>query len=313
MGNAVTLGIVLDNNGGQSHHRAGTNLTGTLLVQVHKKMNGETIVLIVKGKETSSVRLGKQTRYASRDFFQAKLVLHDLEQSSKVNAGSYSFPFSIALPGSLPSSFCAGSRGSSNSCSIQYKCVASVGRATAHETFCVASMPIMDRKVPCFVEPKTQEITSMGLLSKGSVTFGARVDGTHIGKGQELVLSVACRNNTTVDIEHVCVKIVERTTWRVNANWEQSRKKELVGMTELNLPGLVTRRKRKQEIQHDKRAGPEAIRQSNFQQIYDELSSGRSSIRIRIPPVRTMFASCRFVGLFRDATSSYTLRMCHSE
>jgi len=171
---------------------------------------------------------------------------------------------------------------------VQYKCVASVGGATVHQSFSVTAKPMQDVKVPCFLEPKTQEITSMGVLSKGSVTFGVAADDTHIGKGQELVLSVACRNDTTVDIEHVCVKVVELITWKVDRGWIERRKRNLVGMTELDLPGLVTRRKSKEEVQQDKRSGRDVLRQSNFQEIYQELSSGRNSIRIRIPEV-----SCR--------------------
>jgi len=178
----------------------------------------------------------------------------------------------------------------------QYKCVASVGAATAHQAFFVISKPMQDVKVPCFLEPKTQEITSMGVLPKGSITFGVGVDDTHIEKGQELILSVACQNDTTVDIEHVYVKVVELVTWRVDAaRYGESNKIELVGMTELDLPGLVRRRKSKEEVQMDKQAGSDWLQQSNFQHIYDELSSGRNSIRIRIPQVRILSGLLVFV------------------
>lgn len=144
---------------------------------------------------------------------------------------------------------------------------------------------MQDVKVPCFLEPKTQEITSMGVLSKGCVMFGVAVDDTHIAKGQELVLSIACKNDTTVDIEHVYFKLVELITWEVNTERTETRKRELVGLTELHLPGLVTRRKSKEEMQQDKRAGRDTLNQSNFQQLYQELSSGRNSIQIHIPEV----------------------------
>lgn len=287
MGNAVTLSIVLNDDANNSTHRAGTNLTGRIVIQVHRKIPGKQIILLVRGREKAVVERGKQTRSAARDFFHTRLTMNDLQRSDKVNTGSYSFPFSIELPDSLPSSFSYGS--SPNACSIQYKCVASVGAATAHKYFTVMSTPMQDVRVPCFLEPKTQEVTSMGVLSKGSVTFGVGVDDTHIGKGDELILSVACINNTTVDIEHVYVKVVQLLNWRVASNWGERRKKLLVGMTELDLPGLVTRRKSKEQVQVEKRAGPDALRQSNFQQIYSELSSGHNSIRIRIPQVRTMY------------------------
>lgn len=286
MGNAVTLSIVLDADLDSGVHRAGTNLSGRILVTIKNKMKGSQIILVVKGKERTCIERGKHTKYAQRVFFQAKLVLNDLNQQSKVNSGSYSFPFSIELPDSLPSSFRYG-RVAANSCSVQYKCVASVGGATAHQAFHVRSTPLQDVRIPCFLEPKTEKITSMGVVTKGSITFGVGVDDTHVGIGQELVLSVACRNDTTVDIQHVCVKVVELITWRVESYWETSKKIELVGMTELNLPGIVRRRKSKEAVHLDKQSGLDALRQSNYQQIYEELSSGRNSIRIRIPQVRT--------------------------
>lgn len=282
MGNAA-LSIVLDND----THVAGTTLTGRIVMQVHRKIAGQEIVLLVKGKEKTCIKRGKQTRYARRDFFNARITIRDFVQRSKVKPGSYSFPFSIELPESLPSTFSYGRH--PNACFIQYKCAASVGGATAHRYFSMSSSPMQDIRVPCFLEPKTQEISSMGFKSTGSITFGVGVDDTHVGKGQDLIFSVACRNDTVVDIEHVDVKVVELVTYRVDAGWSARRKNVLVHITELDLPGLVTRRKSKEEVRLDKLAGPDALRQSNFPQIYEELSSGRNSIRIRIPQVRPRY------------------------
>lgn len=285
----MTCSILLDAPERGGSHCAGTNLSGRILVQVSRKMKGAPITLVAKGKEKASVKSGKHTKYSTRVFFQVKLILNNLNKTAnaKVPLGSYSFPFSIELPDSLPSSFDCGKH-AANSCSIQYKCVASIGNiATAHQAFQVSSMPLPDIRVPCFLEPKTEKITSMGgVVNKGSITFGVGVDNTHVGKGQELVLSVACRNDTSVDIEHVCVRVVERITWSVDSVQRKVKKVDLVPRTELVLPGV--RRKSKEAIKTNKRVGLDAMRQSNRDQIYEELSSGRNSIRIQIPAVRIL-------------------------
>jgi len=115
MGNAITLSIVVNDNG--AAHRAGTSLTGRVVVQVHKKIQGSQITLLVKGKEKAVVTRGKQTRCAARDFFHARVTMHDLERSQKIKTGSYSFPFSIDLPESLPSTYSYGRH--PHACSIQ--------------------------------------------------------------------------------------------------------------------------------------------------------------------------------------------------
>lgn len=280
MGNAVTASILLDNDGGA--HVAGTTLTGRIRVVIHRKIPGKQIILLVKGKEKTSIYRKEKRRFSSRDIFRARIVMNDLAEKPQVSQGSYSFPFSIDLPDSLPTSFSYQDR--RNSCSIQYKCVASVGAATTHRYFTVRSSPLQNVRVPCFLEPKTQEIMAMGFQSKGSITFGVSVDDIDVGKGQELIFSVACVNDTCVEIEHVNVKVVELVTFQVGT-WAESRKNVLANMTELNLPGLVTRRKSKEQVREDKRGGLDFLREANYSHIYEELSSGRNTIRIRIPAV----------------------------
>ena len=139
-----------------------------------------------------------------------------------------------------------------------------------------------------FWNPRLKRLHPWVVVSKGSITFGVGVDDTHVGKGQQLVLSVACRNDTSVDIERVSVRVVERITWSADSIQRRDRKVDLVPRTELDLPGLIVGRKSTEAIQQDKRTGLDALRQSNRDQIYEELSSGRNSIRIQIPAVRIL-------------------------
>lgn len=249
-------------------------------------MSGQEVLLFVKGKEKTSVKRGKHTRFASRVLFQVRVSLRDAQHAS-FTAGTFSFPFSVDLPDSLPSSAHFGGR--PNECSVQYKCVAQMGRAREELSFSVASADMQNVRVPCFLEPTTQEVKSMGILLKGSISCGAGVENTYIGKGQQVALSVACRNDTTVDIERVCYKVVESIYWKCNEGYTCRLKKVLVPMTELNLPGLVKRRKSKSEFRQDQRAGPGALRQSNYREIYEELSSGQNLVWIQIPPVRLVY------------------------
>lgn len=293
MGNAVTMSIDLMD---EYWNRAGTPLQGRIQIQVHRKIPGQRIVLVARGKEKTCIKRGKQTRSANRVFFRASLTIRDLEQREQVDPGTFSFPFSINLPDSLPSDFSCGRH--PYACSIQYKCVASVGRATAHRSFGVLSKPMQNVRVPCFLEPKTQEITAlMGLQSRGSITFGVGVEDTHVGKGEELILSVACQNDTTVELERVCVKVVELVTFRVDRGWRETQENILVGMTELNLPGLVMRRKSKEDVREGHRAGSAGLTQLRYPQIYADLSSGRNTVRIRIPQVRMIVLLQSFVSL----------------
>lgn len=119
MGNAVSLSIVLDGSEGAHPFRAGTRLSGRILIQGKHKIPGSTIELLIKGKEKTVIHGDKTTRRAARDIFHVLIKMNDFSRQDKVPRGSYSFPFSIELPESLPSSFSYGYGG--HFCSVQVR------------------------------------------------------------------------------------------------------------------------------------------------------------------------------------------------
>ena len=252
MGNSITISIALDYEQQQQQQQdnqkqpqvavAGQPMGGKVIVKVGKRMNGETVQLVALGKE--QVRHGKAV--SEMPFLHVNTTLQDL-RGKKVKRGTYIYPFRLILPVSLPTSTNVRSSSSGQQGQITYKVAAMFGAARYERVFQVASRPLPPVAVPCFIEPKTETIKSMGFRTVGNVTFAVMVHDTHVGRGQELLLALACQNESSVDIGRVRAKLVELVTLQ-SKHTVQTQKNTLMESNDLSLPGLVKNRSSKRNL-----------------------------------------------------------------
>jgi hypothetical protein len=76
--------------------------------------------------------------------------------------------------------------------------------------FEVRSAPLPTEKVPRVVEPTSFKLNSMGMFDAGRVSIGASIPDSHVGRGEDLVIHLACRNNSRFNIRNVSVTYVKR-------------------------------------------------------------------------------------------------------
>ena len=81
--------------------------------------------------------------------------------------------------------------------------------ASKEKSFDVSSAPLPDERIPCIQRPVTQGIKSMNTVERGSMTLAAAISDTHIGRGDNIKLSLAFRNNSSAEIQRFEVKLVE--------------------------------------------------------------------------------------------------------
>jgi len=144
----------------------------------------------------------------------------------------------------------------------------------------VQSAPLSDTKIPCMIEPTSFPIQGI-FFNRGNVTIGACVDDTHIGKGEDLTLRVACHNDSTAEIERVQVKVYEEMMWKIS-DWQYKQiSRPIAVLDDVRVPGIDTRPKEKGYVRRSQRS---RTRQGEiFREIHEALVSGRNEIRLRIP------------------------------
>jgi hypothetical protein len=120
---------------------------------------------------------------------------------------------------------------------LKLKTTGSKDKFPNKRSFLLVSAPLDNEPVPCVMQPSPISIDKLGIVGKGKLCLGARVDDTHIGRGQTLDIYLACRNLATCDIVRVEVKLVEEYQWTARS-WNWDGKCTLVDTRNVNLPGL---------------------------------------------------------------------------
>ena len=72
--------------------------------------------------------------------------------------------------------------------------------------------------VPIVIPPTNVTLKGVGgtLINRGTLSLGARIENSQIGRGEKLVISLACRNiDATADISRIHVKLVEHISWSI--------------------------------------------------------------------------------------------------
>lgn len=253
--------------------RAGHPLTGNVVLKVKGNVPGQELRLDAVGKEKVAVKNGKQKCHQDeRIIVKMSSILQNL-QGQQLRRGTHVYPFTFDMPASLPSSMTSYRHGDRerHGCKIKYQLGAKFGKKVCENSFSVTSAPIPNHGASFLLQPKTQNIKVAGLLNVGTFTFGAYVDKSRVGRGDEVKVSIAAVNNAKAEIR-LEIKVVEIIVWTTRLDPVFSRTKntlvELKYTEHLNLTiGKMT---------DDSYA-------MNHATIVSLLESGENSIAVPIP------------------------------
>lgn len=211
-------------------------------MQVTKRCVANTLQVVVEGSEhshahwtathTSTSRSRKHTKattrtehhdaYAKRPLFYIDVPLASFS-SGAVEPGRYEYPFSTVLPPGLPSVMCASQGG--GDCRIHYSLTARLHRpgmfkwdVTTKVPFTVQAQALPPFKQPLFAQPETALVNLCCCLSRGSMTLGAVVDETFLGRGQTLGVGIAVKNESAAKVHGLFVKIYEAVHWKAGGH-----------------------------------------------------------------------------------------------
>lgn len=229
----------------------------------------------------SPTLLASHHRREERTIARAYTQLKNFGGSRKIAKGLYSQPFEFMLPASLPSSTqFPKTDGKTFYGRIQYRLSADMGELCVDKFFNVVSAPLGDNVVPCIAEPTTHELKQARILSKGHLSVGACVDNSHVGRGQTMRVSVACRNDSLCDIDRIRVKLTEIIKHKAGDE-SHVYKNELVEIKDVYLPSLQRSRS-----QDNFRLSKKKTRQNmatTYSEILNDLRSGENTFTITVP------------------------------
>jgi hypothetical protein len=147
--------------------------------------------------------------------------------------------------------------------------------------FTVVSAPLPSDVVPCMVKPQTHELKRLGVLNKGCLSVGVSAENSRIGRGQTLKVSVASRNDTSLNIVRVQLKLVELIEYRSHDE-EDTTKIDLEKLKDIDLPGLQKERTSGSNLKFKKNGFVKKM-ESTYRAIYKDLVSSRSQIDLVVP------------------------------
>ena len=205
-------------------------------------------------------------------------------RGGKLQPGKTSYPFSLDLPSSLPSSAVYRIGLGDVGFNIQYKLSARLGLTTKTMPIAIAAATLERNTTPYIMHPTTQTISSVNGSKQGSITYAATVQNTNIQKGDDLIVALSCRNDSTVSIQRVEVKVVELLNWGSKEGYTKSRhfKETLVSRVGVKLPGLQRENDSKTELVDATYRTVEAQNAMDAA-IRDDLISGLNTIKLEIP------------------------------
>ena len=146
----------------------------------------------------------------------------------------------------------------------------------------VVSAPLPSDVVPCLVQPITHEVRSFGVVNKVFLSVGASLENSRIGKGETLRVSVASRNDTSVDLNRVRVKLVELIEYKALGE-KATLKVDLEKLEDIDLPGLDKTKVSKEQVRQSIQGGFKRIKGAVYQAIYQDLVSGSNQFDIVVP------------------------------
>jgi hypothetical protein len=146
----------------------------------------------------------------------------------------------------------------------------------------IDSAPLPSDILPCIAQPTTHELKSFGLLNKGFLSVGASVENSRVGRGRALRVSVASRNDASVDVDRVRVKLVELIEYHALEE-KSSLKVELGKLKDIDLPGLDKTKGNGLDVRRKIRQGFERNVESTYRAIYQDLVSADNRFEVVVP------------------------------
>lgn len=159
-----------------------------------------------------------------------------------------------------------------------------LGNFQEERDFIVESAPLPADIVPCIAQPTTHALKSLGFLKKGFLSVGAIVENSHVGRGRALRVSVASRNDASVDIDRVRVKLVELIEYQA-VDESDTLKVDLTTLDDIEdfLPGLVKNHAKGSDVRRSIRQGAARTVEANYGAIYEDLISGENKFKVVVP------------------------------
>ena len=239
------------------------------------------IKLIISGKERAGLKTRKRDQMiltqAERRFYSVTIPLRTFQEHRRIQPGEYTLPFSIKIPKSLPSSDSHPTLTRKKvGYSIQYRMTAKMGKLYRELYFDVNSAPLRPERIPCLIRPTQHRIQSMGMKEEGQVVLGAMVRNSIVGRGRNIELILACRNDSAVNIRCVEIQIIEYLRWTLGPKPETTDvSKALKTIKSVELPSSCRARFRSEVGKRPSSA--------LYREIHEELRSRREPILIRVP------------------------------
>ena len=268
--------------------RAGQEVNGMVLLSIRRPIYGGKVRMALHGKEETSIQAkitgSNDSFHSERSLISVYQTLREFSPYQKLGKGVYKLPFRIELPEYIPSSqqFRIGRKKILNGFRIRYRLHASLGRIESWASFNVLSSPLQGDPVPCMVQPKSFPVNALKLIKKGEVTLGASIADTNIGRGEMIVLSLACRNDSTVEIGRVAIRLIENAEWLIEAQGiTREFSRTLVHMKDVELPSLSRHKKERSEVR--RLLKDSSKREATQQSIYNDLVCGVNRIGVYVP------------------------------
>lgn len=252
------------------------------------------IILEISGKERSKICQGQIARKSERILLYNQTLLHHVTPDQVWN-GWVDFVFSLEIPPAMPSSFRCDSPGRSYA-EILYKLGAmleltdpsssaaslrNIMSATKKErTVRIRAAPIPPIVVPWMMQPTSHPIKTFGVKTKGFIVFGVLVTDTHVGPGETLTISFACRNHSTVDVEKMYVKLVETVSWVLDTT-KQMKSVERVLLQQEETMRVPQQQSR--DLWYQTAIGGVTKSQDDFIALYDDLKAQKQVLRVKVP------------------------------
>lgn len=266
--------------------QAGEHVRGHVFLDVSKEIQGSEMTLSLHGEEQTEVVYstntnGKNHRTTARDSHTIVRINIPVDHNSlfqngkRISRGQYRLPFDVELPGSLPSSMMHHSGG--DSCAIVYKMKAILkGSGVLWNYSCeqpvhVKAQPKPVERTPFISQPDTQAVNLLCCFNRGTVSLGAKLDCTHLERGTTTGVSVACHNNSTVTIQTVQARLIERVKWTAGSHSSSSN---------VNLDLFVFNKNMK-GTERQIAAGKSRV---DLNQIYQKIVNGTNAGSLTLPP-----------------------------
>lgn len=308
MGNSAgTLNIKLDphgaaqRQGGEAVYIAGDTVKGSVSIDfqaVESRFPGKPldfkIILEISGKEKSKICQGQIARKSERILLYNQTLLHHVTPDQVWN-GMVDFGFSLEIPASMPSSFRCDSPGRSYA-EISYKLGAimeltdpsstaaslrsSISRTKKERIISIRARPIPPIVVPWMMQPTSHPIRAFGITSKGFIICGFLVNDTHVAPGETLTISFACRNQSTVDVQKMYVKLVETVSWVLDSTKQIKSVERVLHQQEetMHVPQQQSR-----DLWFQESIGGVTKAEDDFVALYNDLKNQKQVLRVKVP------------------------------